>query len=109
MGHSCNAELCYCFWGPRLGDLARQWGNLRCVGDRYSFLRLAFLYAWPTFAATARRPDQKSSKGAIMLSRGQGYAPITGPTTAKTGDMVLAFSGGHAKGHLPRRLHRRGE
>ena len=32
-----------------------------------------------------------------MVSRGKGYAPITGPTTANTGDSVIAFSGGHAK------------
>ena len=62
------------------------------------FFAVGVLYAWPTFAAQVTIvPDQKSSKGAIMLSRGQGYAPITGPTTAKTGDMVLVFSGGRAK------------
>ena len=62
------------------------------------FFAVGVLCARPTFAAQVTVvPDQKSSKGAVMLSRGQGYAPINGPTTAKTGDMVLAFSGGHAR------------
>ena len=56
------------------------------------------LRAVPALAAQVSVvPDEKSSKGAVMLSRGQGYAPITGPTTANTGDLVIAFSGGHAK------------
>ena len=59
---------------------------------------VGFLCAWPASAAQVTViPDQKSSNGAVMLSRGRGYAPIAGPTTANTGDQVVAFTGGHAR------------
>ena len=62
------------------------------------FFAVGFLCAWPASAAQVTVvPDQKSSKGAVMVSRGQGYAPISGPTAANTGDKVVAFTGGHAK------------
>jgi hypothetical protein len=52
----------------------------------------------PAFATQVRVvPDEKSLKNAVMLSHGTGYAPISGPTVANTGDSLIAFAGGHAK------------
>jgi hypothetical protein len=57
-----------------------------------------FAVALPAFATQVRVvPDEKSSKGAVMVSHGKGYAPISGPTVANTGDSVIAFTGGLAK------------
>ena len=79
----------------RLGQSPMHWGPLL-------FFAVGILCAWPASAAQVTVvPDQKSSKGAVMLSRGQGYAPITGPTTANTGDKVVAFTGGHARVTYP--------
>jgi hypothetical protein len=61
-------------------------------------LAAGILVALPAFAAQVRVvPDEKSSKGAVMVSHGKGYAPVSGPTVADTGDSVIAFAGGHAK------------
>ena len=74
-----------------LGQSPMRWGPLL-------FFAVGFLCAWPASAAQVTVvPDQKSSKGAVMLSRGQGYAPISGPTAANTGDKVVAFTGGYAR------------
>ena len=57
-----------------------------------------FAVALPAFATQVRVvPDEKSSKGAVMVSHGKGYAPISGPTVANTGNSVIAFTGGLAK------------
>ena len=79
-------------WGS-WGAISMHWGR---SGPLVLFA-VGILGALPAFAAQVRVvPDEKSSKGAVMLSDGKGYAPISGPTVANPGNSVIAFSGGHA-------------
>ncbi|OYW55121.1 MAG: hypothetical protein B7Y80_10145 [Hyphomicrobium sp. 32-62-53] len=44
----------------------------------------------PSFAATV------TPSGQVFIDRGQGYQQISGPTEAKSGDVVMAMAGGNA-------------
>jgi hypothetical protein len=95
--HRCVARIV--LYVARGAGLRRKWGNLQMRWGQMGPLLLAvgILGAFPAFAAQVRVvPDEKSAKGAVMLNHGQGYAPISGPTVANTGDSVIAFAGGHA-------------
>ena len=81
----------------RARGFARQWGIYMRLGPLVLFA-VGILCDLPAFAAQVTvLPDEKSSKGAVMISRGKGFSPLTAPTTANPGDSVMAFTGGHAK------------